>query len=250
MLRGRLDRSMRHFYRVLAAGSPRAHALELDGVLAAIVPSAAARSYPNAVMYDSAEQLEARYEELARAYVDAGIEAWSVWVPEQDVQVARLLGERGHLLDALPTAMARELEDVSRPQPGPLETWTAAGDPAVVGALNDRAYSFGDGTFAVAFGGLSAPGMRFYLGSSGGEPVTCLITTDDDGNCEIDGVATPPEARGSGLSGQLLAHALADAAERGCETTTLIATALGRPVYERLGYRPLGTLQMWERRTA
>jgi hypothetical protein len=28
----------------------------------------------------------------------------------------------------------------------------------------------------------------------------------------------------------------------------VVATALGRPVYDRLGYRPLGTLQMWERR--
>ncbi len=248
MLRGRLDRSMRHFYRALAAGSPGAHTLEPDGVLASIVPVAAARSYPNAVIYDSAEQLEASYETLARAYADAGIEAWSVWVPEQDAHVARLLAERGHLLDALPTAMARELVGVSRPEPGSLETWTATGDPLAVGSLNDRAYSFGDDTFAVAFGGLSAPGMRFYVGSASGEPVACLIATDDDGNCEIDGVATPPEARGSGLAGQLLAHALVDAAERGCETTTLIATALGRPVYERLGYRPLGTLQMWERR--
>jgi predicted GNAT family acetyltransferase len=91
--------------------------------------------------------------------------------------------------------------------------------------------------------------MRFYVGSVAGEPVTCLIATEIDGNCEIDGVATPPEARGSGLSGQLLAHALVDAAERGCATTTLVATTLGRPVYERLGYRRLGTLQMWERRT-
>jgi hypothetical protein len=32
------------------------------------------------------------------------------------------------------------------------------------------------------------------------------------------------------------------------ETSTLIATKLGRPTYERLGFRPLGALQMWERR--
>jgi hypothetical protein len=37
-----------------------------------------------------------------------------------------------------------------------------------------------------------------------------------------------------------------DAREAGCETSTLQATAAGRPVYERLGYQDLGALQMWE----
>jgi GNAT superfamily N-acetyltransferase len=61
-------------------------------------------------------------------------------------------------------------------------------------------------------------------------------------------VAVVPEARGRNIAGKLLGHALADAAERGLETSTLVATRLGRPVYERLGYRPFGVLQMWERR--
>ena len=29
---------------------------------------------------------------------------------------------------------------------------------------------------------------------------------------------------------------------------SLIATKLGRPVYERIGYREFGAIQMWERR--
>ena len=38
-----------------------------------------------------------------------------------------------------------------------------------------------------------------------------------------------------------------DGVDRGCTTTTLIATRAGAPVYERLGYRDVGHLQMWER---
>jgi hypothetical protein len=43
-------------------------------------------------------------------------------------------------------------------------------------------------------------------------------------------------------------QALADARRRGCATTSLQATAMGRPVYARLGYRDLGVIEMWERR--
>ena len=79
-------------------------------------------------------------------------------------------------------------------------------------------------------------------------PAACLVVVDHEANADVQMVAVVPEARGGGLAGKLLAHALADAAERGIETSTLVATKLGRPVYERLGYRDFGVLQMWERR--
>jgi hypothetical protein len=44
-------------------------------------------------------------------------------------------------------------------------------------------------------------------------------------------------------------RALADGRARGNEVSTLQATKLGRPVYERLGYRSFGTIEMWERRS-
>jgi predicted acetyltransferase len=77
--------------------------------------------------------------------------------------------------------------------------------------------------------------------------VACLMTIDSGGNSEIQMVAVVPEARGSGLAGKLLGHALVGAAERGNKSSTLIATKLGYPVYERLGFEPVGTFQMWER---
>jgi predicted acetyltransferase len=63
-------------------------------------------------------------------------------------------------------------------------------------------------------------------------------------------VAVVPEARGRGITRKLLAHALADAEERGNETSTLIATPLGYPVYERAGFEPLERVSMWERTPA
>jgi hypothetical protein len=45
-----------------------------------------------------------------------------------------------------------------------------------------------------------------------------------------------------------MAEAVAEAGRRGRRTTTLVATKLGRPVYDKLGYRDFGAMQMWERR--
>ena len=74
--------------------------------------------------------------------------------------------------------------------------------------------------------------------------------TDHEGNSELQMVAVVPEARGRGITIKLLGHALADAAERGNETSTLIATPMGYPVYERAGFRPLERFSMWERAPA
>ena len=41
------------------------------------------------------------------------------------------------------------------------------------------------------------------------------MTVDLDRNTEVQMVAVVPEARGQGLAGKLLGHALADAGERG-----------------------------------
>jgi ribosomal protein S18 acetylase RimI-like enzyme len=94
---------------------------------------------------------------------------------------------------------------------------------------------------------LAASGVRIYACDGG---AVVLAVHDHDGDAGVTYVAARPEARGRGLVAALTREALRDAAARGCTTTTLEATKLGRPVYDRLGYRSLGTLEMWERRVA
>jgi GNAT superfamily N-acetyltransferase len=249
-----LDRvlaSMFHWYRLVGGASDGARVLEPDGVLAALVPAAPERAVTNGVLYRSTDALEAAYGELEAAYAGIGA-SWTVWVPPGDERAAALLGERGHVLDAEPAAMARALEQgaVERPAPDALPDWERDGDLAVLGRINDGSYPFGDDSFARALRRLPAGAAHIYLASTDGEPVACLATIDHDGNADVQLVAVLPQARGGGLAGKLLAHALADAAERGARSTTLIATKLGLPVYERAGYRALGRFQMWERARA
>ena len=245
----RVHASMLHWYRLVGRGSEGAHTLERDGLVAALVPAATERSVVNAVVYEHPGAVADAYDDLAAAYEGIGAK-WTVWVHDGDTETAALLESKGHVLDAAPEAMAADLEATppERPEPAALEDWTAEGDLADVGAINDRAYGFGGDWFSRALTELPTGIVRIYVERRGGEAVGCSAIVDEGDNCEVQMVAVLPEARGSGIAGKLIAHGLADAVERGVRTSTLVATALGRPVYERLGFRPLGAFEMWERR--
>jgi GNAT superfamily N-acetyltransferase len=239
---------MRHWFRLVGSGSPGARVVERDGVLAAVVPAARERAVVNSVLYESAAGLAAAYDEVALSYGEIGA-AWTVWVPPHDDEARGLLEGAGHVLDAEPAVMSLDLGGgVERPAPDALEDWTRDGDLAEVGPLNDRAYTFGTDSFTRAYAGLPGGELAVYVARREGAAAGCLVVLDHERNADVEMVAVAPEARGHGIAGALLGHALADAAERGLETSTLVATKLGRPVYERLGYRAFGTLQMWERR--
>jgi GNAT superfamily N-acetyltransferase len=244
-----LHASMRDWYRLVGRGSEGARTLERDGVLAAVVPASAERSVVNAVVYERPEALAAAYDEIAAAYAEIGAK-WTVWVHHGDTRTVELLEGRGHVLDASPEAMAADLADTPprRPADDELEDWTADGDLADVGAINDRAYTHGGDWFSRALRDLPPGDLRAYVALRDGEPVGCCTIVDTGTNSDVQMVAVVPEARGSGISGKLIAHGLADAVDRGARTSTLVATKLGRPVYERLGFRPLGALEMWELR--
>jgi GNAT superfamily N-acetyltransferase len=234
------------FYGVCGGASDGARTIDHDGLRAAVVPAAPERAVANGVACRDAGALEAAYDELADVYGAIGAN-WTVWVWPDDEAAGRFLEERGHVLDAQPVAMGRDLDGVERPPADALPEWTAEGDAAVVGPLNDRAYGFGADSFTRALRKLPSEGIHVYVAGDEGEPVGCLLMTDHGDNSDVECVAVVPEARGRGISGHLLGHALADAAERGIRTSTLVSTALGYPVYERVGFRPFGRFQMWER---
>jgi GNAT superfamily N-acetyltransferase len=243
----RMQRSMEGAWRALGAGSKDARMIERDGVVAAVVPAVPERSVFNSVLYRTPENLAAARDELAGAYDEAGINAWTVWVPESDRASAELLRAAGHKLDATPRAMVLDLADLAEPDPGGLD-WSADGSLTDLKRINDAAYGDPPGTFERGIGNPPAETWRIYEARLVGRPASMLAVTDSEGDCAIWWVATLPEARGRGLAGRLLHVALAEARERGVRTSTLQATRMGRPVYERLGYRDIGELQMWELR--
>jgi GNAT superfamily N-acetyltransferase len=248
LLLERMRANQVRFYRAMSNASPGARAIELDGLLAAVIPAAPDRSVFNSVLYESGEALVANLDALAEVYGDAGVRAWTVWVHESDEETARALERAGHSLDAEPRAMAMELSGFDQSPDGELD-WTDRGEIGDVSRINDDSYPFPERPFSAAgMASLEDGGVRLYVACVEGKPAACLGTIDEDGDCGIYMVATVPEARGRGLAGRLLAQALAQARERRCETTSLQATGLGAPIYARVGYRDLGAIGMWERR--
>jgi GNAT superfamily N-acetyltransferase len=237
------------FYRrLIAPGSRSSRLIERGDVVAAVVPIAPERSFCNGVVPQSSQGLSNALEALASAYQDAGVRAWTVWVPASDTRSTLLLEQSGHRLDATPAAMALELTGFE-PTAKPVE-FDAAPRFADIGAINDVAYDYGGDDFARSIADLPDDAAHLYVTRVDRTPVACAVALDHEGDCVIGMVATLPEARGRGLAAALMTQALLDARERGCETSTLQATKMGKPIYERMGYRDLGPLHMWERRSA
>jgi len=242
----RMLESMRVFFRSVPPPSAGGRVVELDGVIAAVTPAVPERSLPNSVVYETEDKLVAALDELSELYDEAGVQAWTVWTPEYHQRARAALAEAGNVLDANPEAMIGGLDQIEPPREGDPEP-----DPEPtaedLGAINDLAYNSGD-AFQRMLGSGDLDPQNVYIAHVDGRPAGSVVTQDHAGDCSVWWVAVVPEARGKGLAAGLMRRALADGRERGSEVTTLQATRAGRPTYERLGYRPLGAIEMWERR--
>lgn len=246
-LRRRAIAGVRNEVEAFGSAAPDSRLIRREGLLAAVVPAAPRRSIFNSVFYDDPAAPAREFEGLAAAYEAAGVRAWTVWVPDADRATAELLAERGHVHDGAPRAMALDLDELGAGPAQPDGIDPAPVDPPTVAVLNDRAYGFGDElAFRAAFSGETA--ARWHGAYYEGEPVACVGTIEVGDDCSVSGVATVPELQRRGIAGWLLRRALAEARERGMRTASLRASAAGAPAYERLGFRDLGCVELWERR--
>lgn len=236
------------FWSTLAAGARDARVIERDGgVVAAVLPRSPRRSVMNCVFYEDGEALLAVRDELEAAYRGAGVAAWTVWVLAGDTATAAGLRDAGHVLDANPASMGGVLAEMDLEPRGGAEIMRSD-DWAAMARLNAAAYDTPEEDWVAALGDQTdALGALYAIGDPA-DPAASAFVSAHEGNAEVCFVATKPELRGQGLASGLLRHALREAMAAGCETTTLEATKLGQPVYEGMGYRVLGELQMWEQR--
>ncbi|HEX3323626.1 MAG TPA: GNAT family N-acetyltransferase [Solirubrobacterales bacterium] len=245
-LRRRAIESVRDQVEAFGSAHGDSKVIRRQGLLAAIVPSSPRRSFFNSVFYSDRDALCEEIEALGEVYDSSGVRAWTVWVPDEDRDAARMLAGRGHRLDASPRAMAMALADLGPELRAPESAEPAPVDVSTGAMLNDRAYGFGTEGFAAGIAGETS--IQWHGAFVAGEPVGCVGTIEIGDDCLITGVATPPEHRGRGIASWLVRNALTEAREQGMATASLQASRAGASIYERLGFRDLGFVEMWELR--
>jgi hypothetical protein len=87
-----------------------------------------------------------------------------------------------------------------------------------------------------------APGWHHFVGYVDDKPVTAGSGYEGDRLVRVDNIATLDEARGRGYGLAITAAATAVNVDK---PATLIASDLGRPIYERLGYIALLRITYW-----
>jgi GNAT superfamily N-acetyltransferase len=242
------QRGLRDCVLLLGSSSPGASTARRGGITAAIVPACPERSLCNSVTYADTAELIGALDDLDAMYREAGIAAWTVWTPEFDEEAIAAMEAAGHMLDGEPLAMSISLADFEPPELGDLD-WDTEAEPSDLGRLNDVAYGLPIGSGLGP--GLAEVGQEatIYRAKVDGETACVLGTMDHDGgDLGFYFVATHPDRRGLGLASRLMSVALADAAARGLRTSSLQASAMGRPIYRKLGYDDDFTLRMYERR--
>ena len=84
---------------------------------------------------------------------------------------------------------------------------------------------------------LGRPAVVVYVGYVDGEPVTTGLGVRTGRTIGVYNIATVEAARKRGYGAAMTARIAIDGVAAGCDVAVLQASEMGRPVYERLGYR-------------
>ncbi|MEO8639524.1 MAG: GNAT family N-acetyltransferase [Chloroflexota bacterium] len=88
---------------------------------------------------------------------------------------------------------------------------------------------------------LDRPECVVYVGYVDGDPVVSGMGWRAGRTIGVYSIATIPSARRRGYGAAMTARVVADGALAGCDVAALQASEMGRPIYERLGFRTVIT---------
>lgn len=94
---------------------------------------------------------------------------------------------------------------------------------------------------------LHLPDVELYVGYLDDKPVASSALFVTGRTAGIYNVATLPEVRGRGIGEAMTWHCVRRGAAMGCVAATLQASDMGRPIYERMGFRLVSPYRTYQR---
>jgi len=89
------------------------------------------------------------------------------------------------------------------------------------------------------------PVMQLYLANHNETPVAGGMLVIAGGAADLYWIATLPEARRRGFGAAVTHRMMREGQTRGCEIAVLAASAMGKPVYEHLGFTEYCVVNMY-----
>ncbi len=197
---------------------------------------------------------EAAIDRLLAYYHSIGVPSfWLIWPGVQPSDLGARLERRG-LSFGSEQLMVLDLADLHAPPPSQLEISRVDDEPTLREWLHLVGISFGfddvqvteflfAGHLQAGFGD-AAPMHRFIAQQAGTAVATCSLSYDA-GVAGIYDVTTLPPVRKQGAGSAVVATALQTAIARGYHYAILQSSAMAVHVYERLGFRTVGTLVVY-----
>jgi GNAT superfamily N-acetyltransferase len=222
--------------RLQGANAPGATLIERDGMVACVMPVAPDSSIKNCALAADPTATPTHLDALAEAFEHGGANKWGLWVDGEDERAARAALAQGMFLDSRPVPMIARLDDLPFDDAPP----RTVVDLPTAGRLNDLAYGYAQPKLAPAIEALP-PSVLTY-----GDENAVAMAFDVGTDTAVWFVATHPNAQRQGRASNLIRRLLLDARDRGQRTSSLQGSTQGAPLYERLGYEPVGSLHLYE----
>jgi GNAT superfamily N-acetyltransferase len=225
-------------WAALAQTSAGAEVIRASATTAAVFPSWAPLN--NAILVgEDVGPAAAVVEELGSLYAEADVDVWALWVPSRATdldapdEVREMAGlardtttlvMRAHLTPGLSRhhgvvrASLASIVRITEDEPIPV---TDLGEPD------------------------TAPDLTAWALVHDGVAVSCAWSFLHGRDCGIYAVGTLVPWRRRRFARSLVEHILADARCRGARTASLQSTRMGQPLYESLGFEPVGRYEEW-----
>ncbi|MEI6797279.1 MAG: GNAT family N-acetyltransferase [Methanomassiliicoccales archaeon] len=194
----------------------------------------------------SGGELELKIKTAMAPFEEGGLPMMWALGPSTSKELDGCLEAQGLTLESVAPGMALDLVDLERrPLPPGLDIQVVEDMGSLEACIDITGHVFGipedamGGWGDIIRGYGLGPPHRWFLGCLDGKPISASLLVQHEKVAGIYNVATLKEARGRGVGSAMTRVPLLSAKDAGYGVAVLEASEMGRPIYEKLGFKKL-----------